>query len=72
MARLSILVSDTSTGQCGDHGHSHCVCVAGNGIGEAGAASLVPALREMNQLQSLNLESKQHTGSGSCGAECGG
>ena len=72
MARSSILVSDTSTGQCGDHGHSHCVCVADNKIGKAGAASLVLALCEMNQLQSLNLDSKQHTGGGSCGAECGG
>ena len=68
----SILFFDTNTGQCGDHEHSHRVCVAGNMIGEAGAASLAPALREMNQLQHLNLEGKQHTGGGSCGAECAG
>ena len=58
--------------QCGDHEHSHRVCVAGNFIGDAGAASLVPALREMRQLQHLDLGSKQHTGGGSCGAECAG
>ena len=58
--------------QCGDHEHSHRVCVAGNMIGDAGAASLAPALREMRQLQHLNLQCKQHTGGGSCGAECAG
>ena len=57
--------------QCGDHEHSHCVCVADNGIGDAGAASLAPALHEMSLLQHLDLVGKQHTGGGSCGAECG-
>jgi hypothetical protein len=46
--------------------------VADNSIGEAGAASLAPALREMHKLQHLNLARKQHTRGGSCGAECAG
>ncbi len=42
----------------------------GNRVGDAGAASLVPALEKMPQLTSLNLNSPQHASNRGFGDLC--
>ncbi len=58
MCRLQVYCDGHNGLKYVDHERSCAVCVAGNDIGSEGAASLAPALREMKQLQHLDLACK--------------